>query len=185
MRIITIIFSFIEHIFKSSQKSTPAQNITAASSDEVLDWNNPKSKISKYFTVSDALMLREWKRLANSDDGLTEEIKANILKTAAKMDAIREFLNKPILVKSWLRPPKYNVAIGGAAKSAHMDGLAIDWWTDQNGDGQLNGDDCDELKKILMPKLREWGIRMEDNGKGARWIHIDLRPVKNLRFFKP
>lgn len=154
---------------------------------EEIDWSDPKAKISKYFTVNEALMLREWKRLANAEDGLTDEIKANIVKTAQKMDVIREFVGKPLLIKSWLRPPKYNVAIGGAAQSAHMDGLAVDWWTDENGDGHLDGQDCDQLKELLAPKLEEWEIRMENNGRGARWIHIDLRavPAGGKRFFKP
>lgn len=184
-RLIQILFSIFKSAFEEPTKDSKSASKIAEEKKDILDWSNPNSKISKYFTVKDALILREWKRLANQDDGLTEEIKANILKTAKKMDVIRDFINKPILIKSWLRPPKYNVAIGGALKSAHMDGLAVDWWTDQNGDGNLNGEDCDLLKEILIPKLREWDIRMEDNGKGARWIHIDLKPVKNSRFFKP
>lgn len=193
MHPINILISLLSGIFKSSagerKKQTPVEPPKTTPSEgggsSEIDWKDPKSKIGKYFTVGDALMLREWKRLANEEDGLDDQIKSNILKTAKKMDEIREYLDKPILVKSWLRPSKYNVFIGGAAKSAHMDGLAVDWWTDQNGDGDLNGKDCDDLKKVLMPKLESWGIRMEDNGAGARWIHIDLRPVKNSRFFKP
>lgn len=188
VRIIQILLSILRDAFKQPEQpmSLPVQPAPQPiDSNGKPDWSNPSGKISEYFTVKDALMLREWDRLATEDDGLNEEIKSNILKTAKKLDVIRKFINKPILVKSWLRPSKYNVAIGGAPKSAHMDGLAVDWWTDQNGDGSLNGDDCDLLKEALMPKLEEWGIRMEDNGKGARWIHIDLKPVKKARFFKP
>jgi hypothetical protein len=190
MHPIKILLSLLSTIFSASKKpdekkiaKEPAPALPKT--DDKPDWSNPKSKISKYFTVNDALILREWKRLADETDGLNDEIKSNILLTAKKMDIIREYIGKPILIKSWLRPSKYNVFIGGAPKSAHMDGLAVDWWTDQDGDGSLTGKDCDELKSLLMPKLAEWEIRMEDNGKGARWVHIDLKPVKNSRFFKP
>ena len=187
VRILQILLSILKDVFKAPSVEIP--KIENASpkprDDEPLDWTNPSSKISQFFTVKDALMLREWGRLADDRDGLTDEIKSNILKTAKKLDTIRLFINKPIFVKSWLRPSEYNVFIGGAKKSAHMDGLAVDWWTDESGDGKLDGEDCDLLKEILMPKLGEWEVRMEDNGKGARWIHIDLKPVKNSRFFKP
>lgn len=169
-----------------AKPAAPApQPQVSTTSDSAIDWTNPKSKISKYFNVGDALSLRNWNRLANESDGLNDKIKENILTAAKKMDVVREFINKPVLVKSWLRPSAYNISIGGAAKSAHMEGLAVDLWTDQDGDGNLTGQDCDLLKETLMPKLEEWELRMEDNGKGARWVHLDLRPVIGKRFFKP
>lgn len=155
-----------------------------------VNWADPKSKISKYFTVGEAIQLREWKRLANESDGLTEKVKENLYNIFQKMDTIREFIGKPIFVRSAYRPSAYNVAIGGAAQSAHMADKeygAVDWWTDADGDGDKDGEDCDKLKELLMPKLKEWGLRMEDNGKGARWIHVDNKPVPpggNI-FFKP
>lgn len=152
-----------------------------------IDWTNSKCKITPHFTVKDALWLNQWGRLANESDGLTANIKANIIKTAAWLEKVRVFIGKPIFIRSWFRSKKYNVAIGGAVFSQHMVGNAVDWWTDVDGDGDRDGTDCDALKELLLPELERFGLRMEDNGKGARWIHLDDKPVPRggRRFFKP
>jgi len=154
-----------------------------------IDWKDPAAKISRFFTVREALWLTGWNRLANETDGLNETVKANLLAVFRKMDLIRELLGRPVYVKSAYRPRAYNLAIGGAAQSSHManeTSAAVDFWCDTNGDGDKDGDDCDAIKAALMPKLEMWGIRMEDNGKGARWVHVDTRiPGPAGRFFKP
>lgn len=147
---------------------------------ETVNWAEPKSQISKHFTVAEAIVLREWNRLANAEDGLDDTVKRNLFNVFQKMDVIREFLARPILIKSAYRPSAYNVHIGGAAQSAHMassDYAAVDFWCDENGDGHLDGADCDLIKEALRPKLAEWGLRMEDNGVGARWVHVDTKPI--------
>ena len=190
--------------FLNKEVAKPVQPIVATPKPEVVsvhlddlgpllhqvDWSNPKSKISKYFTVEEAIQLREWKRLANESDGLNEKVKENLYNIFQKMDVIREFLGKPIFVRSAYRPGAYNVAIGGATLSAHLanvDFAAVDFWCDKDGDGDKDGEDCDLIKEALMPKLEGWGLRLEDNGKGARWCHIDNKPVPpgGNRFFKP
>ena len=40
-------------------------------------------------------------------------------------------------------------------------------------------------KQLLLVKLEEFNIRLEDNGDEANWLHIDLNPPINNRFFKP
>lgn len=194
----TIIESLVAFLSKNTKAAEKVQEVVvkAVSGEtkpievQVLDWNNPKSHISKYFTVEDAIMLREWKRLANAEDGLNDTAKKNLIGIFEKMDVIREFLGMPVFVKSAYRPSAYNVAIGGAALSAHMasnDYAAVDFWCDADGDGDKDGDDCDLIKEKIMPMIEGWNLRMEDNGKGARWIHVDDKPVGPgmHRFFKP
>lgn len=156
----------------------------------LIDWSNPDSKISRYFTVRDALWLREWKRMGVLDDGLNDVVKCNIVLMADKLDLVQDFLEKKILIKSWWRPLGYNAAIGGARNSTHMaleEASGVDWWTDKNGDGHLTGEDCFETKASLMFKLEEYGIRMENNFDDARWVHTDdkIVPPGGRRFFKP
>lgn len=156
-----------------------------------IDWSNPEAKISKYFTVKEAILLRNWDRLADETDGLNEKIKNELIRIFREtMDPIRELLGRPVFIKSAYRPKKYNVSIGGATRSAHMADrgyAAVDFWTDADGDGELTGQDCDAIKEILMPLLEKMNIRMEDNGKGARWVHVDNKPVApgGNRFFLP
>lgn len=155
-----------------------------------VNWSDPSAKIAKYFTVKDAIVLRDWNRIGNESDGLDQIVKKNLFDVFEKMDIIREFLGVPVFIKSAWRPSAYNVAIGGAVKSAHVANVeyaAVDFWCDINGDGAKNGKDCDDIKAKLRPMLAQWGIRMEDNGAGATWVHIDTRPVPpgGNREFKP
>ncbi len=151
-----------------------------------IDWTNPVEKITDHFTVKDALWLHSWNRLATEKDGLNMMTKFNICKSAEWMEDVRYILKCPIFIKSWYRPLAYNLAIGGATQSMHMAGRAVDFWCDKNGDGVKNGADCDQIKEILKYYLVQYDLRMEDNGTGARWIHLDDKKVpKGSRFFKP
>lgn len=165
-----------------------------------IDWNDTTQKISRYFSVGDALYLPSWKvyHVPTSDE------KFNILRTAAKLDLIRDFLGKSIKVHCWLRPLKvdchpgfkgqlsqvkpdtvakhqalkdlnYNAYVGGAPKSSHTLGIAIDFSCSLP---------CDKVRELLLPKLEFWNARMEDL-EGSSWVHIDYAPVKSTRFFKP
>jgi len=43
-----------------------------------------------------------------------------------KLQALREHLGKPLIVRSAYRSPEHNRAVGGAKRSKHMDGTAFD-----------------------------------------------------------
>ena len=43
-----------------------------------------------------------------------------------KLQALRDQLGKPLIVRSGYRSPKHNRAVGGAPRSKHMDGTAFD-----------------------------------------------------------
>jgi len=164
-----------------------------------INWEDPTQKISKYFTVKEALYLPSW----NCYHVPTEEEKTNILFMAKKMDIVREFLNAPINIHCWIRPDKvncvgfdpktvkadtpakqaalaaldYNAFVGGAKASMHRIGSAVDW--------SAKNIKCDDARTKLIPKLEEYDLRMEDL-KGSNWVHLDCRkPINNVRFFKP
>lgn len=151
----------------------------------MINWSDPKEKISKYFTVKESLYLPSWEVLHIP----SEVEKQNILKTAGKMDLIREYLEQPVYINVWIRPLKvncptspyhgrnYNAAIGGAAKSAHTEGLAVDF--------RVKSMTAAEVRHLLLEKLTEFQIRMENHN--GNWCHIDLRePAKGSnRYFKP
>lgn len=150
-----------------------------------IDWNDKKSKITPHFTVHDATWLPTWEIYHIP----SEEEKANIIKTAEKLELIREYIDRAINVHVWIRPLKvnapgtiyngrnYNLAVGGAPRSAHISGLAVDW-----NPYKMT---CSEARIILIPMLAEYKIRME-NIEG-NWVHIDLNdPAPGRpRFFRP
>jgi hypothetical protein len=43
-----------------------------------------------------------------------------------KLQALRNRLGKPLIVRSAYRSPEHNRAVGGATRSKHMDGAAFD-----------------------------------------------------------
>jgi len=149
-----------------------------------IDWTDPTAKISKYFTVKEALYLPSWDVMHIP----TEEQKANIVKMAAVMDKIRNYLGKPIIIHVWIRPilnkpgherdgQDYSPFIKGAKMSAHKDGRAVDW--------HCKDYNCDYVRRLLLQKLEEYDIRVEDL-PGSNWVHTDIKPpVNNNRYFKP
>lgn len=159
-----------------------------------IDWSNPKSYVSEFFTVEEVLYLPGFHRLATAEDGLTDDVK-EVLEWFAveKMDKIRRHLDFPIVVHSWFRPELYNKKIGGALKSAHMARLeknhiqiaACDFHPFITGDTQVA---CSYYAKQMIENyLSEWDIRMENNGDFSGWVHIDTKPPGHTgnRYFKP
>jgi uncharacterized protein YcbK (DUF882 family) len=146
---------------------------------------NPQDKISQHFTYKEVLWLPSWNRLGNESDGLDDNVLARLKGIAEKMDMVREYFGKPINVHVCWRPVAYNKQIGGATRSAHCASVGIEAAMDFD----VKGLTCDEVRDIINQnnKLEEWGLRMEDNGKGSNWVHLDTRqPLPgHPRFFKP
>ena len=143
-----------------------------------VDWLTGDSNIANYFTVKDALWLPQWNRLARLEDGLGPDQKQNLCNLFNKMDTVRVFFNKPIIVHVTFRPKSYNALVKGAPNSAHMYGMAIDF--------HVKDVDCDDARAKIVPMLETWGMRCE-NLKGASWVHLDTRdvPAGGNRFFIP
>lgn len=144
-----------------------------------IDWTNPKTKVSKYFTVRESLWLPQWNRLATETE-LTEITKSNLIQLCTKMDEIREVFGASIVVHCCFRPDLYNKQVGGALNSAHKFGMAIDF--------HINDYGCDEAREKInkLGLLASLKLRMEDL-PGSSWVHIDTRKPSSeaARFFKP
>jgi len=172
----------------------------------MINWNDPKSKISRFFTVGEALYLPSWHVYHIP----SEEEKTNIITLAEQIDRVREFVGAPIETHVWIRPLKvntkgtikcvisndpnkkdietialktlnYNLFIGSRAPNgAHPKGRAIDF----NVKGYTTTEQNDIIKHKLLPHLKEWNLRLE-NIRG-NWIHMDnFTPNGERRFFIP
>lgn len=138
----------------------------------MISWLNPKANITEHFTVHEACYLPSWQMLHDP----TPEEQDNLLKICRLMEQVRALFGKSINVHCMIRPTDYNKKIGGAPHSAHILGLACDF--------DVDGVPCDNVRAMLLPKLAEWNCRMED-APGSSWVHLDLMPTSNNRFFKP
>jgi hypothetical protein len=149
----------------------------------VIDWTDPKAKISEYFTVKEALWLPSWQTMHSP----TEEEKLTILNHSKNMDKVREILGVPIQVHCWIRPilnnpnsphhgEDYNSLVKGAKNSRHRFGDATDF--------DAVGLNCDKVRELLESKLDELNMRMEKM-PGSNWVHVDSGPVISTRYFNP
>jgi len=90
-----------------------------------------------------------------------------------KLDEIREAYGKPILLTCAARCSVHNRAVGGARKSAHVDGLAADLAR------------TPELLAFIKANLDKFNIWLESDTKTLNWIHIQTRPCVGGRTFLP
>lgn len=105
----------------------------------------------------------------------------NAIALAQKMDVIRSFFNRRIIVHSWVRPEhvnstlpgvtgtNYNKLIGGSEHSGHITASAIDYHID--GFEGIIG--CREAREVIVKSglLEKLHLRMED--REGDWIHND------------
>lgn len=111
---------------------------------------------------------------------LTDEVKANAEELLKRVNAaLKELGIEKASVSSGFRPSDANKATGGAKRSAHMSGKAIDIIDDKNQSI------CKKFTKAVLEKHNLW---REDSdytkGKWSNWCHLDYVERKN-RVFKP
>lgn len=145
--------------------------------------------ITPHFTWHDAFFLPSWGIYHEP----SESELANINATCAFMEKVRLALGgRPIDVLCMIRPNSvncvespchggdYNAFVGSLAKhSPHIYGQACDF--------DVEGMVCDRARELLLPRLEELGLRMEDR-PGTSWLHLDSYPPSvsgGRRFFKP
>jgi len=89
------------------------------------------------------------------------------------LNEIREAYGQPISLSSAARCKRHNQSIGGAKRSAHVDGVAADLVR------------TPELLKFIQDNLERFNIWMEHPSATKTWIHIDSRLRVGGRVFYP
>jgi hypothetical protein len=134
-------------------------------------------QLSENFTLEEATFSDTAVRLGIDNQPNPEQLE-NMKITANGMESIRKLLGKPIRVNSWLRLPALNQAIGGALKSSHMDGWAVDFTCPAFGDPYTVAKALKESNIQLDQCIHEYG----------RWVHVSFAPEMRGQFltiFKP
>src|SRR5690625_2633713 len=83
-----------------------------------------------------------------------------------KLQALRDRLGKPLIVRSAYRSPEHNRAVGGATRSKHMDGAAFDI-------AMANHDPV-----AFEAAAREVGFLGFGYFPRSGFIHVDLGPAR-------
>lgn len=87
----------------------------------VVDWNNPRSRVSKYFTVAEVTQNDPRRRPQKGSN-----VEKNILFLAKELDKVRFAWGSALVITSWYRPAAINAAVGGVSNSQHINGGAVD-----------------------------------------------------------
>ena len=123
--------------------------------------------MSVHFTLDELIFSQEAVR-KNIDNTPSAEIKKNLEVLMNKLEEVRTLIGKPITVSSGYRCKELNTLIGGAANSAHIQGLAADI----NCSGMTPRD--------LALKIRDSHIEFDQLIYEGTWVHIGLS-VKAFR----
>ena len=141
---------------------------------------HPVRRLSRHFTL-DELIASQTAARHGIDNTPSPAVVRNLRRLAALLEKIRGLLGgTPILVGSGYRCRALNAAVGGAAASAHMAGLAADFTAP--GYGTV----LQVAQKIAASRLRYDQLIFE---YGA-WVHVGLAPGRrkarrqNLSIFK-
>uniref|UniRef100_UPI00262D5907 D-Ala-D-Ala carboxypeptidase family metallohydrolase n=1 Tax=Janthinobacterium sp. TaxID=1871054 RepID=UPI00262D5907 len=96
------------------------------------------------------------------DNTPTPAVVANLTRLAALLEQVRALVGAPITVSSGYRSPALNRAVGGAASSAHVLGLAADIST------------AKLAPKALALLIRQSDIAFDQLIYEGTWVHIAL-----------
>lgn len=115
------------------------------------------------------------------DNQLPGDLYVNAQATLDMLERIRAYLSDvaqtdvPIIIQSGYRSPALNAAVGGAARSDHLQAMAADWTAPTFGTSA-------EVAAILEPVVYELGIgQLINEFPGPKgWIHTSTQVPDNL-----
>lgn len=118
-------------------------------------------KLTEHFTLEE--FLKSDKAAKNNIDNTpTPEIIENLKKLAATLEQVRNLYNQPIYITSGYRCPALNKAVGGAATSDHLNGLAVDF--------TIKGVGVEETCKAIEKS----GIKFDQLIFEQTWVHLGI-----------
>lgn len=105
----------------------------------------------------------------NSKDGSLAPAKVveNLKILSEQLEALRDYLGKPITVTSGYRSPQHNLKIGGALKSYHVLGMAADI--------KVKGITPKKVAEAIEFLIKEKKMLQGGIGTYRRWVHYDFR----------
>ena len=131
--------------------------------------------ISKHVSYKEGVYSITATRLGIDNTPNDEQLDNMELVAKEVFEPLREWVGKPIKVNSFFRGPGLNTAIGGARKSQHMKGQAMD--IDDNYGHATNAEMYHWIKENLDFDQLIWEFGDDDN---PNWLHVSyVSPEKN------
>lgn len=133
--------------------------------------------ISKHVSYREGTRSNTAERLDINNTPDDEQLKNMEITADNVFEPLREWVGGPIKVNSFFRCLKLNVAIGGAKRSQHMNGQAMD--LDDTFGHATNAEMYHYIKDNLDFDQLIWEFGNEDN---PNWIHVSyVSPEKNRK----
>ena len=123
--------------------------------------------ISKHISYKEGTYSITATRLGLDNDPNDEQLNNMELVAEKVFEPLREWVGGPVKVNSFFRGSKLNKAIGGAKKSQHMKGQAMD--IDDNYGNTTNAEMYHWIKENLDFDQLIWEFGDDDN---PNWLHI-------------
>lgn len=101
----------------------------------------------------------------NIDNTPSFEIVAHLTTLAIGLEQVRTLLGSPMHIDSGYRCPALNAAVGGASKSAHMEGYAADFICPAFG-----------TPLEIVKAIEASDIQFDKCIQEGRWVHISFNP---------
>jgi hypothetical protein len=124
------------------------------------------TRLTDHFSLAE-LTQSETAARRQIDNTPSPAVVENLTRTAQTLEQVRTLLGaRPILVSSGYRSPAVNTAVGGAANSAHMTGLAADFICLGFGS-----------PLEICRKIAASNIPFDQLIQEGTWVHIGLAPA--------
>ncbi len=126
------------------------------------------TQLSTHFSLKEMIVSGTAKRLG-IDNTPPPDVQRNLVRLTAELEKVRTLTGKPLKVLSGYRSPKVNKAVGGSAKSYHMQGCAADF-------DPPAGMTHDALQKAIgQASAIDFDLVLEERAKdGAHWLHFQI-----------
>jgi zinc D-Ala-D-Ala carboxypeptidase len=122
--------------------------------------------LTEHFTLAEMTHSQKGDRLG-LDNTPTEVALQNLIRTAKGLEGVRVRLGRrPISVSSGYRSPAVNKAVGGAKRSQHITGEAVDFICPSYGTPE------DIVANIVDMDYDQLILEFANNGGG--WVHISF-----------
>ena len=135
------------------------------------------SQLSKYTTLQEVTKSNQATALRIANLPNAEQINNLKLVCTEIFDKIREHFGKPIGISSGFRSVELNNRIGGAKKSQHMEGKALDIDGDILG-GVSNKEIFDYIKNSCNFDQLIWEFGTSNN---PDWVHVSFNKEGNRK----
>lgn len=121
--------------------------------------------LTDHFTLEELTFSSTAQRLGIDNTPSLETV-AKLTRTAMGLEQIRALLGAPMHIDSGYRCPALNKAVGGAATSAHMDGMAADFICPSFGD-----------PLSIVKAIEASGIDFDQCIQEGTWVHVSFAPT--------